>query len=122
MKSIIKEKKINNLHLLVLFSIALSIYSAITIIISFYTYEASTIINTPIINTPYFEIFSSWIEGNLGKMLALIGFVGTFFIYMITNKPAVLMFGIILSLIAGGMVGISSIFFDAGVASFALDS
>jgi len=65
-----------------------------------------------------FDIFKSWLTGNLGKVLALVGFAGTFIVYMMTHKGSVLMVGIIISLIAGGMVGISDIFFDAGTASF----
>ena len=65
-----------------------------------------------------FNIFESWLGGNLGKLLALIGFAGTFIVYMMTHKGSVLMIGIIISLIAGGMVGISEIFFDAGKSSF----
>ena len=65
-----------------------------------------------------FNIFESWLGGNLGKLLALIGFAGTFIVYMMTHKGSVLMIGIIISLIAGGMVGISEIFFDAGKGSF----
>ena len=65
-----------------------------------------------------FDIFKAWLTGNLGKVLALVGFAGTFVVYMMTHKGSVLMVGIIISLIAGGMVGISDIFFDAGTASF----
>ena len=65
-----------------------------------------------------FMIFDSWLSGNLGKLLALIGFAGTFIVYMMTHKGSVLMIGVIISLIAGGMVGISGIFFDAGNNSF----
>ena len=65
-----------------------------------------------------FNIFESWLGGNLGKLLALIGFAGTFIVYMMTHKGSVLMIGIIISLLAGGMVGISTIFFNAGADSF----
>ena len=65
-----------------------------------------------------FNIFDSWLSGNLGKLLALIGFAGTFVVYMMTHKGSVLMIGVIISLIAGGMVGISGIFFHAGTSSF----
>jgi len=65
-----------------------------------------------------FGIFQAWLGGNLGKLLALIGFAGTFLVYMMTHKGSVLMIGIIISLIAGGMVGISGIFFKAGTKSF----
>ena len=65
-----------------------------------------------------FGLFQGWLTGNLGKLLALIGFAGTFIVYMMTHKGSVLFVGLIISLLAGGMVGISTIFFDAGVTSF----
>ena len=62
--------------------------------------------------------FTDWLTGNLGKLLALLGFAGTFIVYMMTHKGSVLFIGIVISLIAGGMVGISETFFNAGAASF----
>lgn len=65
-----------------------------------------------------FEIFEKWLTGNLGKLLALLGFAGTFLVYMMTHKGSVLFIGIVISLIAGGMVGISQTFFGAGTSTF----
>ena len=65
-----------------------------------------------------FNTFSDWLTGNLGKLLALLGFAGTFIIYMMTHKGSVLFIGIVISLIAGGMVGISETFFNAGSSAF----
>lgn len=65
-----------------------------------------------------FTTFSDWLTGNLGKLLALLGFAGTFIIYMMTHKGSVLFIGIVISLIAGGMVGISETFFNAGSSAF----
>jgi type IV secretory pathway VirB2 component (pilin) len=65
-----------------------------------------------------FNTFSDWLTGNLGKLLALLGFAGTFIIYMMTHKGTVLFIGIVISLIAGGMVGISETFFIAGSSAF----
>jgi len=62
--------------------------------------------------------FINWLQGNLGKLLALLGFAGTFIIYLMTHKGSVLFIGIIISLIAGGIVGIVSTFFNAGAAAF----
>jgi hypothetical protein len=58
--------------------------------------------------------FVTWMQGNLGKLLALTGFMGTFVAFMMTNKGSVLFVGIIMSMIAGGAVGIVSTFFNAG--------
>lgn len=65
-----------------------------------------------------FTVFDDWLSGNLGKLLALIGFAGTFLVYMMTHKGSVLFIGVIISLIAGGIVGISETFFDAGSDAF----
>ena len=65
-----------------------------------------------------FTLFQTWLTGNLGKLLALIGFAGTFIVYMMTHKGSVLFVGLIISLLAGGMVGISTLFFNAGSTSF----
>lgn len=65
-----------------------------------------------------FDVFDEWLSGNLGKLLALIGFAGTFLVYMMTHKGSVLFIGIIISLIAGGIVGISDTFFNAGKTAF----
>lgn len=65
-----------------------------------------------------FKVFDDWLSGNLGKLLALIGFAGTFLVYMMTHKGSVLFIGVIISLIAGGIVGISGTFFDAGSDAF----
>jgi len=62
--------------------------------------------------------FVTWMQGNLGKLLALIGFIGTFIIYLMTHKGSVLFIGIVISLIAGGLVGIVSTFFEAGKTAF----
>lgn len=62
--------------------------------------------------------FTDWLTGNLGKLLALLGFAGTFLVYMMTHKGSVLFIGIVISLIAGGMVGISETFFNAGSGAF----
>lgn len=59
-----------------------------------------------------------WLTGNLGKLLALFGFIGTFIIYLMTHKGSVLFIGVIISLIAGGLVGITLTFFDVGTTSF----
>ena len=62
--------------------------------------------------------FETWLSGNLGKLLALLGFIGTFIIYLMTHKGSVLFVGIVISLIAGGISGITQTFFDAGATAF----
>ncbi len=65
-----------------------------------------------------FNVFKDWLSGNLGKLLALIGFAGTVIVYMMTHKGSVLFIGIVITLIVGGMVGISQTFFNIGTDSF----
>lgn len=65
-----------------------------------------------------FGTFNDWLSGSLGKLLALLGFAGTFLVYMMTHKGSVLFIGIVISLIAGGLPGISQTFFSAGSSSF----
>lgn len=67
------------------------------------------------------QTFITWLQGNLGKLLALLGFIGTFIIYLMTHKGSVLFVGIVISLIAGGMVGIVGTFFNAGATAFQLN-
>lgn len=64
--------------------------------------------------------FENYMEGNLGKILALLGFVGTFVIYLMTHKGSVLFIGVVISLIAGGLVGIVATFFNAGSSAFTI--
>lgn len=64
--------------------------------------------------------FITWMQGNLGKLLALLGFIGTFIIYLMTHKGSVLFIGIVISLIAGGLVGIVGTFFNAGASAFTI--
>ncbi len=65
-----------------------------------------------------FDQFKQWFQGNLGKLLALLGFAGTFVVYMMTHRGSILFVGIIISLLAGGLIGISGAFFDAGKGAF----
>ncbi len=68
--------------------------------------------------------FESWIQGNLGKLLALIGFL-IWFIGFITTGGNTLTGRFIFSLgtvplIAGGIVGITNTFFNMGSTTFSI--
>lgn len=58
------------------------------------------------------------ISGNLGKLFALVGFVGTFIAYLTTHKGSVLFTGAVISIVAGGLVGIIGMFFNAGTSGW----
>lgn len=65
--------------------------------------------------------FITWLQGNLGKLLALLGFIGTFIIYLMTHKGSVLFIGVVISIIAGGLVGIVGTFWNVGAATFEIN-
>jgi len=67
---------------------------------------------------PLITLASDWIAGNIGKTLALIGFVATFVAYITTHKGSVLFIGVVFSFIAGGLVGILGSFFNIGTLGF----
>ena len=66
--------------------------------------------------------FTGWLQGNLGKLLALLGFIGTFIIYLMTHKGSVLFIGVVISVVAGGLVGIVGTFFNVGANTFELNT
>lgn len=64
------------------------------------------------------EDLEAKISGNLGKLMAVIGFLGSFIGYIVSHKGSILMLGITISLIMGGFVGIVGTFFNVGTAGF----
>ncbi len=64
------------------------------------------------------DVITKWMKGSLGKVIALFGFIGTFVLYAMTHRGSVLFIGVLISLIAGGLVGIVNTFFDIGATSF----
>ena len=58
------------------------------------------------------------LSGNIGKLCAMLGFVGTFIIYIMSQKGSVLFTGALISLVSGGLVGIISYFFNVGTAGY----
>lgn len=66
--------------------------------------------------------FITWLQGNLGKLLALLGFIGTFIIYLMTHKGSVLFIGVVISIIAGGLVGIVGTFWNVGASTFEINN
>ncbi len=117
-----QKLKINNLHILTMLTILISTYLALNMSISLHSYDGSFLNEETGVTSPIFAIAEIWMMENLGKLLTLIGFLGTFLVYTMTHKTEVLFFGIIVSLISGGMVGISSTFFDAGSAHFEMSA
>ena len=59
-----------------------------------------------------------WITGNLGKTLTLLGMLISVLMLLVTHSWRVFLYGIVISVIIGGLVGIAKTFFDAGSAAF----
>lgn len=69
-------------------------------------------------------VFEDWIQGNLGKLLALIGFV-IWFVGFVFAEGNMLKGGFtfqlgLIPLIAGGIVGITNTFFNMGGSTFSI--
>lgn len=73
-----------------------------------------------------YSVFESWAQGNLGKLIALIGFLIVFITYTFSILTggmlsySYLMKGSFIALIAGGLVGIANTFFNMGQSTFAI--
>lgn len=71
-------------------------------------------------------VFEGWIQGNLGKLIALIGFVMVFIGYIFSTMSHgnaaydYLMKGSFIALVAGGLVGIVNTFFNLGSSTFSI--
>ena len=60
----------------------------------------------------------TWITGSLGKLIALVGIIISVIASLITHSFKPLVYGVILSVVVGGMVGIAKTFFEAGSTAF----
>ena len=56
------------------------------------------------------SFFYEFLLKNIGKLLALVGFMLTFIIYMMTHKGEVLLIGVVTSIIIGAGIGLGSIY------------
>ncbi|MFW3353167.1 hypothetical protein [Aliarcobacter butzleri] len=70
-------------------------------------------------------VFEDWIQGNLGKLLALIGFVIIFLTYTFSIQHGegihkLLINGGFLCVISGGIIGITNTFFNLGGSTFSI--
>lgn len=76
----------------------------------------------------FYIVMTQWVQGNLGKVIALIGFLFNYITYVfkvaiagsgITQASAKFPIrGCFISLIAGGIVGITQMFFNLGSITF----
>lgn len=64
------------------------------------------------------DLIIQWVNGNLGKTITLLGMLISVLILIITHSWRVLLYGIIISVIIGGIVGIARTFHEAGAQAF----
>jgi len=62
-----------------------------------------------------------WIGGNLGKLIALLGFVFALIVYIMTHKAGSLFAAVVIAVIAGGMSNITDSFFYTGIGKTTYD-
>lgn len=64
------------------------------------------------------DLLITWINGNLGKTLTLLGMLISIVILLVTHSWRIFLYGIIISIFIGGLVGIARTFHEAGSAAF----
>jgi len=64
------------------------------------------------------NLLITWITGNLGKFISLVGIVISIVVALVMHSFKPLLYGIIISVVIGGAVGLARIFFEAGSAAF----
>ena len=64
------------------------------------------------------SLLIGWITGNLGKTLAILTMLISIIIAGFTHSLRVLLYGVVLAVIIGGLVGIARLFFEAGSSAF----
>jgi len=64
------------------------------------------------------NLITGWITGNLGKTVAFVGMVISAIVFLFMRNWSILAYGIIGSLILGGIVGITKGSFSTGASTF----
>ena len=64
------------------------------------------------------DLLITWITGNLGKFITLVGIIISTIAAIVTHSFKPLAYGVIFSVVIGGLVGLARIFFEAGSAAF----
>ena len=64
------------------------------------------------------NLITGWVTGNLGKTVAFVGMVISAIIFLFMRSWTILLYGIIGSLILGGIVGITKGSFSTGASTF----
>jgi len=66
----------------------------------------------------FYTLTKNWIQGNLGKFLALLIFVIGLVIAAFTHSAKPIVYALILAVVIGGAVGLVGMFFNVGSDSF----
>ena len=64
------------------------------------------------------DLLITWITGNLGKFITLVGIIISVLAAIAMHSFRPLAYGVILSVVVGGLVGLARTFFEAGSAAF----
>ncbi len=64
------------------------------------------------------NLLITWITGNLGKTITLVGILISVIAAVAMQSFKPLIYGVILSVFIGGLVGFARMFFEAGAAAF----
>jgi hypothetical protein len=83
--------------------------------------SAATTVDDGSFGTLY-DAITSWIQGSLGYVIALLGMIGSLIWYMLDGGGSkgwsIIPIGMLLSVLVGGAVGISQTMFNLGSGSF----
>lgn len=64
------------------------------------------------------DLLIAWITGNLGKFIALVGILISVIAAIVMHSFKPLAYGVIFSVVIGGLVGLARMFFEAGSTAF----
>ncbi len=64
------------------------------------------------------NLLITWITGNLGKFITLVGIIISTIAAIVMHSFKPLAYGVIFSVVVGGLVGLAKTFFEAGSAAF----
>ncbi|ACO05003.1 hypothetical protein PERMA_A0047 (plasmid) [Persephonella marina EX-H1] len=70
----------------------------------------------------FYTLTKNWIQGNLGKFIALLIFVIGLIIAAFSHSAKPIVYALILAVVIGGAVGLVGMFFNVGSSSFSTPS
>lgn len=70
----------------------------------------------------FYTLTKSWIQGNLGKFVALVVFIVGLVMAAFSHSAKPIVYALILAVVIGGAIGLVGLFFNAGSSSFGTPS